>query len=222
MNKLLSGLVATTSLFLAAQPAAAQIAWTDWTAQTTTSPGAVGTVSGVGVTYSGALWFLNATPNTNYYVGTAFPAAFTPTNTELVGLNEAGKKSITFSSPVTDIYLALVSWNGQNNVSFSSPFTTVSPISACGYWGCGVLPASGSSFTSGGEIHGVLKFTGTFSSLQFSDSNNENWHGFTVGIGSVATGAVPEPATWLTMIMGFAILGGAMRRRTPAVRVRYS
>ena len=27
------------------------------------------------------------------------------------------------------------------------------------------------------------------------------------------TGAVPEPATWLTMILGFAAIGGAMRRR---------
>jgi hypothetical protein len=37
-------------------------------------------------------------------------------------------------------------------------------------------------------------------------------------------GAVPEPATWLTMIMGFALIGGTMRRsaKTTAKRVNYA
>jgi len=35
------------------------------------------------------------------------------------------------------------------------------------------------------------------------------------------TGAVPEPATWAMMIMGFGAIGGALRRR-PAMRVRYA
>ena len=32
---------------------------------------------------------------------------------------------------------------------------------------------------------------------------------------------VPEPATWLAMIVGFAALGGAMRRSKPRIRVRF-
>ncbi len=35
-------------------------------------------------------------------------------------------------------------------------------------------------------------------------------------------GAVPEPATWALMILGFGLVGGAMRRQRPEVRVRYS
>lgn len=35
----------------------------------------------------------------------------------------------------------------------------------------------------------------------------------------VAVAAVPEPSTWLTMIMGFGMIGGAMRRRS---RVNFS
>lgn len=31
----------------------------------------------------------------------------------------------------------------------------------------------------------------------------------------VGTAAVPEPATWMTMILGFAAVGGALRRRAP-------
>ena len=36
-------------------------------------------------------------------------------------------------------------------------------------------------------------------------------------------GAVPEPATWLMMIMGFGLVGAAMRRKQPStLRVRYN
>ena len=38
-----------------------------------------------------------------------------------------------------------------------------------------------------------------------------------VTIGGSATGAVPEPATWAMMIMGFGLVGGAMRRRKISV-----
>jgi hypothetical protein len=33
-----------------------------------------------------------------------------------------------------------------------------------------------------------------------------------------AAAAVPEPATWAMMIMGFGLVGAAMRRRTATVR----
>lgn len=36
------------------------------------------------------------------------------------------------------------------------------------------------------------------------------------------TGAVPEPATWLMMILGFGLVGAAMRRPRREVRVRYA
>lgn len=36
--------------------------------------------------------------------------------------------------------------------------------------------------------------------------------------GDVTPAAVPEPATWAMMIMGFGLVGGAMRRRTTRVR----
>ena len=36
-------------------------------------------------------------------------------------------------------------------------------------------------------------------------------------------GAVPEPATWAMMLLGFAVIGGAMRaRKRPQVRVRFA
>jgi hypothetical protein len=47
------------------------------------------------------------------------------------------------------------------------------------------------------------------------------------GIGDSLTGtvnftAVPEPATWALMILGFGLVGGALRRRDSQTRVRYN
>ena len=209
MKKFAAILAGASALAAFAAPASAAITWTDWTLATPS--GATGTAGAVTVNYSGALTFANTTPSTDYYTGTSFPAAFKPSNTDLIGLDAGGTKTITFSQPVTNVYLALVSWNGQQSVTFDHAFTTVTPLSSCGYWGCGVLPAGGTSFTSGREIHGVLKFSGNISSLTFNDSNGEYWHGFTVGFDNVA-GGVPEPATWLSMTLGFGLLGAALRR----------
>jgi len=40
--------------------------------------------------------------------------------------------------------------------------------------------------------------------------------------GNVAFAAVPEPATWALMILGFALVGGALRRRDREQRVRFN
>lgn len=37
-----------------------------------------------------------------------------------------------------------------------------------------------------------------------------------------ATAAVPEPATWAAMLMGFGAVGFAMRRRKPDIRIAYT
>ena len=39
---------------------------------------------------------------------------------------------------------------------------------------------------------------------------------------STATPGVPEPATWAMMIVGFGLVGGAMRRRAVSARVTYA
>lgn len=39
---------------------------------------------------------------------------------------------------------------------------------------------------------------------------------------SAATAAVPEPATWGMMVLGFGALGGALRRRRTGARVRFA
>jgi hypothetical protein len=42
------------------------------------------------------------------------------------------------------------------------------------------------------------------------------------GSALLGAGGVPEPATWAMMILGFGVVGGAMRRRRTTVRVAYA
>ncbi len=58
-----------------------------------------------------------------------------------------------------------------------------------------------------------VSFAGVARSISFGGAaNNTAFDNVTFG-SATATGAVPEPATWAMMILGFGVVGGAMRRR---------
>lgn len=192
------------------QAASAAITWTDW--QQAGANTVFGTAGGVGVTYTGSYQFAQTNGGIAYWDSTNWDGtAGRPSGSDIVALNTAGTKTITFSSAVSEVYLAIMSWNGQSNVVFDRTFTQQGWVNGCGYWGCGTLTnVTPVSFTSNGESHGILRFAGPITTLTFTESNNENWHGIQVGIGSTA---VPEPATWAMLILGFGAVGGAMRQR---------
>ena len=214
---------AVTALLASSAASAVTVAWTDWTGATSTV--ATGSITSgmttLGVTLSTSGEPLNfvqtGQPGETNYFTEGTPAPYTsgdvsnaPPAAEMVSLNTGGTKTISFSQAVTNPYIAFVSWNG-NVASFDQPFEKVSE--GCGYWGCGTFSQGvGNSFVGSGEVHGVLRFLGTFSSITLTDTN-ENWHGLTIGIGGVAAPSVPEPATWALMIGGFGLTGAAMRRR---------
>lgn len=198
-----------SALALAApQAASAAITWTDW--QQTGANTVTGVAGGVNVTYSGTYQFAQTNGGIAYWDHPAWDGtAGRPSGSDIIALNQSGTKTITFSSAVAEVYLAIMSWNGQSNVVFDRAFTQEGWVQGCGYWGCGVLTnVTPVSFTSTGESHGLLKFAGPITSLSFIESNNENWHGIQVGIN-----AVPEPSTWAMLILGFGAVGGAMRLR---------
>ena len=88
----------------------------------------------------------------------------------------------------------------------------------------------GPTYTLGGMIGASAPFTtSTFSfratnagslRLAFGTTSRDNIGPLLDNV-SLSIGAVPEPATWAMMIMGFGLIGGAMRSRK-SVKVRFA
>jgi hypothetical protein len=85
--------------------------------------------------------------------------------------------------------------------------------------------------TAGMSTTGTITFAfaGPQSSITLDDfvtrfqSIEPAQNGGTSGIGLPVTGIVPEPATWAMMILGFGMIGGALRsRKAQATRVTYA
>jgi hypothetical protein len=70
-----------------------------------------------------------------------------------------------------------------------------------------------------------VNFAGTAYSIDFGGTANQTaFDDITFGSATPGTGAVPEPATWALLFLGFAAIGGAMRsqKRRQAVTVSYA
>ena len=213
----LAALAAASSFASSAQ--AVVVDWADLTSATANSVSGIITHEGeeVGVTFEGPVYFANTNGGTNYwYEGSPKPytggiVENAPGTSDIIAISTGGVKTIKFSRRVTDVYLALISWNGNAGI-FDQPFEVIS--AGCGHYGCGTFTSvTTTTFTANGELHGIIRFTGEFDQVSFTD-RNELWHGIQIGIGDVVPQAgVPEPASWALMIGGFDLAGGVMRRR---------
>lgn len=216
-----------------AQPATAQVqvAWTDWLTLNAPAGTASGTMGGVTVNYVGG-------PLSAAYTDcTTWPAADrwhirnpddkpwtsgTVSNRPIcdqMAISEAITATVTFSSPVSNLYMAMLSV-GRGGTPVTYTFNQSFVVDSWGRGAYGIDRigpgiVTGNSFT-GEEFHGVLRFTSPVTTLTFTTNVPEHWQGFTFG-----AAPVPEPASASLTLVGAALLGaGALSRRRTSVAVR--
>jgi len=182
-------------------PAGGRYSWAEWTE---TPEGAPVTVDGVirgkgdevGVQYEGEVFFAQSGEGTNFWQpDEAFWNEVTKTGPDrpdviaLVG--GAGTTNvIEFDRPVEGLAMAILSLGTHGDpvsYDFDAPFEILSQ--GDGYWGSGgFLEKKPGDVLHGEEGHGMIRFPGSISRLEFQVISSEEYHGFTLGISRSTVG----------------------------------
>lgn len=234
LNSVLIGfLMAVLSLFATSARA---VIWTDWTSVTAGSNGggsATGSVGGVGVSYSGELdsAVINGSssiwaPDSSFIGGTVTASPSVVGDDLRLNGSSTGTNTLTFASAVENPVFAI--WSlGRPSFAASFIFDLIPTLQAGGpnsAFGGGPLAVSGNT-VSGNEGNGVVQFTGTFSSISWTNTP-ESFYAFTVGVnGPLGPGrpttSVPEPASLSLLALAFVgLLISRLGKRRLAARRR--
>ena len=180
---------------------------TDATAATTVYTGSQ-QVNGIKASYSittdGSIGILNPL-NVIDYVLTVTRQGVTNTVTPL---NAGIRGSFTASTSTLSI-------SGNQSLNINNLFYNQTPNGPApvGYSNYLVLF---NDYTGAGFTYDTQPISGTTSTIQAN-----NAAGFATAGGAVSS-AVPEPATWAMMTLGFGALGFAMRRKKVSTRIRFA
>ena len=133
----------------------------------------------------------------------------------------SGTTAILFTAPRSSVY----TFNGSASLADGNGPGT-DGVGVAGYFDGAVFPAgilappvggagasqsfNGSIFLNAGQQVGVVF------------SNNGSNSNDSVLVSGFVSGAIPESATWAMMIMGFGLIGAAMRRAKPRVAVSFA
>ncbi|HWY85335.1 MAG TPA: Ig-like domain-containing protein, partial [Gemmataceae bacterium] len=212
-NDGLNGNVATVSLTINPQADSTQIDWADWTSATAGLPGSakatltVAKTSTISVTYSGEISFADTSGGPQYWAPastyTSAAVANAPSSTDIIAVTGGNTivDTLTFSSPVTDPVIGIVSLGWSRFVAtynFNEPFTILS--FGPGYWGGpGTIQQAPGNVLTGTEGDGIVQFQGTYNSISWTVPIYENWSGFTVGIPDVAHPPIAQNDNYATV-----------------------
>jgi hypothetical protein len=201
-------------------PAQAATVWTNWTEATVGTPGtALGTLNGVGATYTGELdsAVTNGTspvwrPSSSFIGGTSTASPDAVGDAIFLNGQSTGTNSVTFDSPIVDPLMAI--WSlGQSGQPANFTFTQTPTFEAGGpnaQFGGSAITVNG-NVVSGIEGNGVVQLTGTFSEISWTNTF-ENFYGFTIGTAGGET-PVPEPATLALLAISCLAAVGVRRMR---------
>lgn len=151
-----------------------------------------------------------------------------PDGTDIIRLSQAATYTLSFDQAISDIFFAFVSLN-SNAFTFTTEAFLLSAggmdidgngTDIAGFWGSTSTAAIDDStpgewvLSGNGEPHGTLLLPGTFTSLTWT-GGSENWHGFTMGVRSIAMPSVPPIPLPGSMVLILSGLGGLalLRRR---------
>jgi hypothetical protein len=204
------------------------VSWTDWTAFTAgnITGTATGVMGSINVSYSGQVGSNSVVNgvggNTSWLPASTFSGGSVSNgpgpnrdNITLTGGTGTGVNTITFSSAVVDPVLAIWSLGaGGAPASFvftaSEPFTIESGGPSVEFGGSSITQAG--NVVSGVEGNGTIRFHGTFTQITWTNPQFEFYYAFTVGAVSAAS-PVPEPSTYITLVIGLLTIPVLVRRR---------